>query len=103
MKAVITRQKYKCDFCKIRSTKTSMEKHERRCFRNPNRFCDTCKNTGEVEEEFDNGYEYHTTTIKVPCHFCSKRDPKVEEGIKKWEAEQNRPESQVVNSKDLPF
>lgn len=79
MKEVITRQKFKCDFCKKRGIKTAMEKHERRCFRNPNRFCDYCKNKGETEE----GVEHYT--YKVPCPYCSLRDPKVEEAIKKYE------------------
>jgi len=80
MKAVITRQKYKCDFCKKRGIKTAMEKHERRCFRNPNRFCDYCKNKGETDEGVD------IYTHMVPCPYCSQRDLAKEKAIKEYEA-----------------
>lgn len=79
MKEVITRQKYKCDFCKKRGIKTAMEKHERRCFRNPNRYCDSCENKGYYLV----GVEH--MTYEEPCIYCSKRDPKVEAAIKSYE------------------
>ena len=50
MKEVRTQQRYKCDFCKYRSTKSVMEKHEKRCYRNPDRFCDYCENRGYTTE-----------------------------------------------------
>ena len=77
MKAVKTLQKYKCDFCKRRSVKSAMIKHERICWRNPNRFCDNCNNTGKVKMQED------IYTYEEPCHYCAQRDPKVEEAIKK--------------------
>lgn len=77
MKEVKVMPRFKCDFCKHRSTKASMLKHEGRCFRNPNRYCDYCQNKGETEE----GVEHYT--YKVPCPYCSKRDPKITEAINK--------------------
>jgi len=70
MKAVKTLQKYKCDFCKRRAIKCAMERHEKICFRNPNRFCDVCLNTGKVESEYIEGIGSHI----IDCHFCSRLD-----------------------------
>lgn len=79
MKEVKTQKRYKCDFCKKRSTKSVMTLHEKRCFRNPNRFCDFCENNGHTTEE-ENGCRY-----EVPCPYCSRRNPEIEEAIKKYE------------------
>lgn len=68
MKEVKTQKRYKCDFCKKRSTKAVMDLHEKRCYRNPNRFCDFCENKGYTEEY----YEDVGTTQKVDCPYCSK-------------------------------
>jgi hypothetical protein len=46
MKAIRTRQRYRCDYCKHTGTKDSMLRHEERCFKNPNRYCRYCRNTG---------------------------------------------------------
>lgn len=96
MQAVRTQQKYKCDFCKRRSTKAVMTKHERRCFRNPNRYCDHCENKGYTDEK-EGIYTY-----KAPCQYCSQRDPKIEEAIKNWEAS-CEPRGIVLPDKGIPF
>jgi glutaredoxin len=75
MKPVTTIQKYKCDFCKKRSIKRVMEVHERRCFRNPNRYCDYCENKGTTTES-ESGYQFDQ-----PCPFCSRFDKKILEEI----------------------
>lgn len=76
MKAVKTLQRYKCDFCKKRSVKHVMEKHERRCYRNPNRYCDFCENVGFTEEDHGSiGIQKH------PCHYCSQFDKKMRDEI----------------------
>lgn len=80
MKAVKTLQKYKCDFCNKRSVKHAMELHEKRCFRNPNRFCDYCENKGFTEE-----YEEHYL-LKQNCPFCSRFDAKQLKEIEEREA-----------------
>ena len=44
MKPIKTQQRYRCDFCKKTGVKSTMAIHEKRCFRNPNRYCDYCDN-----------------------------------------------------------
>lgn len=76
MKAVKTLQRYQCDFCKKRSVKHVIALHEKRCFRNPKRFCDSCGNTGEVEFHVDG-----IGMAKAPCEYCAKFDKKKSEEI----------------------
>lgn len=45
-----------------------MERHERICWKNPNRFCENCNNRG-YHSEHENGIIYH----QEPCYFCSQR------------------------------
>ena len=87
MEKVRTMQKYKCDYCQKRSVKHVIEKHEKRCYRNPNRFCDYCDNKGYTMVDVA---DYHT--IKVDCPYCKKFDEKMlkeienrENGIEKKE------------------
>ena len=40
--------KFKCDFCKKKSTKFNMEKHEKICYYNPDRVCRDCSNEGII-------------------------------------------------------
>lgn len=72
MKKVRTMQRYQCDFCKKRSVKHIMEIHEKRCFRNPNRFCDYCDNEGTTTE-FD---ENTDTNYLLDCPYCALFDKK---------------------------
>lgn len=76
MKAVKTRARFQCDFCKRRSTKSVMELHEKRCYRNPNRFCDYCENKGHITEEYGDGM-----SNDIPCNYCAKFDAKMKEEI----------------------
>lgn len=79
---VKTLPRFKCGFCKKRGVGYAIERHERRCFRNPNRFCDFCENKGYVTEyEPENG-----STADWPCQFCEKRDLKMEKEIADYEA-----------------
>ena len=84
MKPVKVMPKFKCDFCQKRSTKSVMEVHEKRCFRNPNRFCDNCENKGYTEE--DHGIDEYSNWIKTPCFYCEKFDPKMLKEIQEREA-----------------
>lgn len=82
MKEVRVMKKYKCDFCKRRSIKSAMEKHERRCFRNPNRFCDYCENKGFTHDWLaGDGINEPAYYKDTPCLYCSKRDPEIEKAI----------------------
>ena len=71
MKQVKVHPKFKCDFCKKRSVKSVMALHEKRCFRNPNRFCDYCENKGFIEEHYEG-----IGTQKIDCPYCSTFNPK---------------------------
>lgn len=79
MKAVKTLQRYQCDFCKKRSVKHIMALHEKRCYRNPNRFCDYCKNTGKVEVDCNGG------SYMADCRYCSRFDGDILKQIKERE------------------
>lgn len=69
MRLVKQRPKYHCDFCNHTSTKEAMERHERICWKNPNRYCDACQNTGKMREEYDYG-----AFIETDCWACSQFD-----------------------------
>lgn len=90
MKPVKTMPRFQCDYCKKRSTRSVMEIHERRCFRNPNRFCDHCNNTGEIEifmaDICDGGYG---GSFQQPCEYCEKFDAEMLRQIKEREAMEN--------------
>jgi len=101
MKLVTTRQKYKCDFCKKRGIRSAIEKHERRCFRNPDRFCDNCENKGFIVEDYDN--IPGALRAEVPCHYCAQRDLEKEKEIDKY-YESIAPEKTTNEEKtELPF
>jgi len=77
MKEVKTQKRYKCDFCKRRGIKRSIEHHEQICFRNPNRLCPMCKNKGywiechgDLIEDGDCGLNE-----RIECEMCAKFDP----------------------------
>ena len=59
-----------------------MQRHERQCFRNPNRYCDNCKNTGQVHLIGDGINE---PAYYQPCVFCEKLDKTKLAAIEKWE------------------
>lgn len=74
-----------------------MERHEKICFRNPNRFCDNCKNTGTVRDhEAGDGITETAYYQEYPCAFCAKRDPEIEKGIAAYEAQQKQPPLEEV-------
>lgn len=86
MQKVKTQQRYKCDFCKKRSVKSVMALHERRCYRNPNRFCDYCENKGFIIET---NFEGFSSEVKIDCVYCSKFNPEQLEEIKTRESRLN--------------
>ena len=98
MKIVKTQQKYKCDFCKKRSTKSVIEIHEKRCFRNPNRFCTNCNNTGkQIITDFGDEQD---------CFYCAKFDPKMLKEIEEREKTNNGklPDTTIeFEVGDIPF
>jgi hypothetical protein len=70
MRPVKSKPKFRCDFCNHTSTKVAMERHERICWKNPNRYCDLCNNTGEMDVDDGMGYRY-----SEPCYWCKQFDP----------------------------
>lgn len=94
MKLVKTMPKYKCDFCNRRSTRATMELHEKRCYRNPNRFCDACDNTRFVDAGAD-------VPGELPCPYCSKFDPKQLKEIEEREYNQAINEFEQTLKSDL--
>ena len=59
----ITRKRFKCDFCnKVTARKSTMERHEKICYYNPNRVCEWCDNVGY----WGNGHD----EPKIECEYC---------------------------------
>ena|SRR3990167_11208005 len=105
MKAVKTLQKYKCDFCRKRSVKSAMERHEKICWRNPDRFCELCQNKGEYVECYGDLIEEGDCGLSetMPCHYCSQRDLEKEKAINEYEAKNKTPLPLKEEPMDLPF
>lgn len=72
MKSVKVMPRFQCDFCRRRSTLPAMKKHEQRCFKNPNRYCDACKNTKKVMGEEE--HPEYVKEVEVDCLYCLKYD-----------------------------
>lgn len=58
--------RFRCAYCRRISTKGAMERHEKRCFFNPARYCELCENTGWALQGAEYRYGW------VPCPFCIK-------------------------------
>ena len=97
MKEVKTQKRYKCDFCKKRGIKRKMEFHEGICYRNPNRMCVECKNTGKTIMDLE-GFR-----SEVDCHYCSAFDKKKLEEIEKREAQNTFLSADINNEMNVPF
>jgi hypothetical protein len=82
MKIIRTQQRYRCGFCKRTGVKSAIERHEKICFRNPNRHCDLCDNKGYILEEVLEGYPPE----KGDCPFCSSFNKKMLEEIEARES-----------------
>ncbi len=77
MKLIKTKPKYRCDFCRHSAGIVGMTTHEKICWKNPNRYCEFCKNKGtyveihgDLIEEGDGGL-----SETLPCGYCSKYKP----------------------------
>ena len=82
MKPIKTQQRYRCDFCSRTGIKRTMLVHEKRCYRNPNRFCDYCDNKGYIMEFYEG-----IGTRRMDCPYCSQFDPKMLKEIEEREKE----------------
>ncbi len=66
MRQVRTVPRFGCDFCKKVSVSHIIAKHELRCFKNPNRLCDACQNTGTIP------YNEVMRTPERDCEYCER-------------------------------
>ena len=98
MVPVKTMPRFKCDFCNKRSIKRVMELHEKRCFRNPNRFCELCENKGYTEEYYEG-----IGTRKTDCPYCSKFDPEKLKEIEAREQEGKVFGEEKIDASEVPF
>ena len=62
--------RYGCSFCRKIATKPTIERHEKICYKNPDRFCPTCQNTGLLPQEYEPGIGWYP---QYPCPYCSKQ------------------------------
>lgn len=81
MKPIKTKPRFCCDFYSFSATEPTVAKHEKICWRNPNRFCETCKNRGyytevhgDLVEEGDGGL-----SEDIPCPYCSQFKPQFDD------------------------
>ena len=70
MREVKQRPRFHCDFCSRVSTRDAMERHERICWKNPNRHCDICNGEGRYYEDYGEGLGQW-----LDCYFCAQYDP----------------------------
>ena len=105
MKPVKTRPRFNCDFCRRISTEAAMKKHEIRCFKNPNRYCELCDNKGYTTECHGDLIEEGDCGLSedVPCPYCKTAD-EIKEQEKRDNKQRKELESQPsVDIKDIPF
>jgi hypothetical protein len=74
VREVNQRPRFHCDFCSKVSTRAAMERHERICWRNPDRVCDLCHNAGRVYEGYGEGLGQY-----VDCYYCAEFNPAIAE------------------------
>lgn len=91
---VKTQPKFKCDFCKRRSVKHVIAKHEPSCYKNPQRVCFKCQNDGFYLEEQDDFYG-GTDMVQVGCSYCETH-----KAIKEWLMS---PLTEEENTEEVPF
>jgi hypothetical protein len=65
VRLIKTLPRYRCDHCRHTATREAMERHERICWKNPDRFCDLCQNKGS--------YGDVDGLPVIPCYWCSQR------------------------------
>lgn len=69
MRLIKTKPKYQCAYCRHQGMKKPMEKHEKICWRNPQRHCELCNDRHFIYEEYGDGLGQD-----LPCPYCSQYD-----------------------------
>lgn len=69
MRSVQSRPRYRCDYCRYVATESAVARHEKICWKNPDRICPACSNTGFYDGGGTPEYGYE----QIPCHYCTKR------------------------------
>ena len=67
MRLIKAKPRYHCDFCSHTATKAAMEAHERICWKNPNRYCESCENKGYYPADYYSGHNQ-----EEPCYYCNQ-------------------------------
>ena len=70
MRLVKQKPKYKCDFCKKIAGIKAITRHERVCYKNPNRECDMCYGEGRMERGYLGENLGYVSDDDV-CYACS--------------------------------
>jgi hypothetical protein len=65
VRPVKSKPRFKCDFCRRVATEAAIARHEPLCYKNPDRFCPTCKNTGTLSEDYGSA-----GSAEYPCPYC---------------------------------
>lgn len=71
MKLIKTKPRYRCDYCRHTAMQGAMERHEKVCWRNPNRYCEACDNKNFTY--IDHGGD-GSLVEKLPCYYCQQYD-----------------------------
>lgn len=74
MKLIKTRPRFRCDFCSHIAGLKYMTHHEKICWKNPDRFCDNCNNTGE---QWVVGDGINEPAYFEPCFYCRQKDESI--------------------------
>lgn len=98
MKVIKTQQRYRCDFCKRTGIRSNIERHEKICFRNPNRVCEYCDNEGYTMEEVLEEYPL----VKTDCPYCASFDKNKLKEIEERERKEKE-NNKEINNKEIPI
>lgn len=82
-----------------------MIKHEKRCYKNPDRYCEYCDNKGETTDCIGDLVEEGDCGLSntEPCPYC-KTAEEVKEIMKKEEEERKKIEAMPsIDIKEIPF
>ena len=71
MRLIKTKPRYKCDYCRHTGMQRAIERHEKVCWRNPNRYCESCDNNHFIYIDHNGD---GSLVEKQPCYYCNQYD-----------------------------